>query len=295
MTRFTALLEDTLLTTFRTYLRHGLTHAFAAPLTYSDGLQLLLNIQGALEIVGKLYHVKKAGWQSILPNKYHGKSEEHLCRLLQNGELKTTIYSSSKDYFLKEFDWTEYDNELINNFQKYRNAVVHLGLSSVPKDITNDSLLLLLRVINRLNFHQVMPLENSYMDNLIKQLLGDDLWDQLIQNANYRFEAVDQAYEHCDKVYYCLECGNESWGEMPEEDIFCFTCGYKVPEYAISFINCPKCRHESSLVFDSLQEGGINVPAKCTVCGYLTKVRKCKECGIYSEAIEKKDCPICLQ
>jgi hypothetical protein len=277
----------------RNFLKHGLEHALVKQKTDSDIVQAILNVQASLEVVAKLYQLRNEGWKSIVDKKHHSETKKNLLYKLKNGELKTHQYWKSKDYMESQIGFFSNESDLIKRFQDYRNSVAHLGLPNLPSDVESDILILLLRVINTLNWDESMPLGVDYIENHASKILGNNLFEKLLKHPTYIGEAVDQAYDNCSIVHKCLECGNESWGETDLDVVLCFTCGYKVPNNLIGFADCPKCSGLKSVVHDAIQGHGVKVPAKCTDCGNSSFLALCVECGHASDYTEKWECPIC--
>lgn len=85
-------LEERLTFTFTNFIRHGLHHALKATPKANDILQLIINIQGALELLSKLYVLKKGDWKDIVRKDLHNKKEEEIVRLISTGKIKTVFY-----------------------------------------------------------------------------------------------------------------------------------------------------------------------------------------------------------
>lgn len=277
----------------RRFVVHGLTHALEENKTDTDIIQSIINIQAALEVLAKLYQLKTDGWKSVVDKKHHNESEKKLIELLMRGELKTYQYWRSKEYINSQIGFFEYERELIDSFQSHRNSVAHLGLKALPSDIESDVLIILLRVINTLNWDENMPGGTDYIENHVSRYLGENLFQRLMQNSTYIGEAVDQAYDHCVNVHICLECFNESWGETDLDEVLCFSCGYKVPMDLIGFDDCPECNGVKSVVHDKIQGHSVKVPAKCTVCNTKYFVAYCNGCGYATKYSDAWECSIC--
>lgn len=277
----------------RRFVVHGITHVLEENKTDTDVIQSIINMQAALDILAKLYQLKTDGWKSVVDKKHHNESEEKLIEMLARGELKTNQYWKSKEYINRHVGFFEYERELLDRFQSYRNSAVHMGLKALPNDIESDVLILLLRVINTLNWDENMPDGTEYIENHVSKYLGDKLFQRLMLNPTYLGEAVDQAYDHCVNVHTCLECGNESWGETDLDEALCFSCGYKVPMDLIGFESCPECDGVKSVVYDKIQGHGVKVSAKCTECGTKYFLAYCADCGHATRHSDAWECSIC--
>src|SRR5580704_7964160 len=145
---FEEMLAETLAKSCRAYIQHGAEHLFTKLPSDEDLLQAILNMQGAMEVVAKLYQLKTNGWRSILETKHHQESECELIKKLNCGKLKTTGYEHSKKHLIKGRELDKPDEDLLTKIQGYRNSLAHLGLPSLPLGIGDEIKRLLARVMN---------------------------------------------------------------------------------------------------------------------------------------------------
>jgi hypothetical protein len=64
-----SLMSKTLTESFRAFICHGPGHLFVKAPARGDLLQAILNIQGSMEVMAKLYQLKMNGWQSLLEKR----------------------------------------------------------------------------------------------------------------------------------------------------------------------------------------------------------------------------------
>ena len=272
-------LELRLTKTFKLYINVGLENALSDAPSEIEVLQTIINMQAALELLSKYYILQREGWKGIVIEKYHNKDEEEIVELIKNGSIQTTSHQKNKKYFTENIDFDDFELDLLDKFQKSRNQVMHLGVTSVEKEILSDTIIFMVRIIKKFRWSRLLPIQEQYLNNTLESLVGTKLYRKLITSSIYIGESVDAAYESTyDDIKYCVNCLNESW-VFNKGDWECFTCGFKGSEQAFGFIDCPKCNAEGELVYDACNVG-INefIRAKCSKCGQFSFVSKCKSC-----------------
>lgn len=294
MTSIDSALEKRLVFTFKKYIRHALEHALKERAHQTDVIQVITNLQAALELLSKRYALKREGWRGIVEKRHHDEPESEVIRKIENGTIKTKQYWEHKDYIKNDLLLDSDDLDLVNKFQSYRNQVMHLGVVNAPKEILNDAIILVIRIFSRLEWYEVLPLNSQYMSNSLSELLGQKLSEKLLQNPSYVAEAVDFAFEiSTSDVKFCLQCGHEAWAKDGHGNLQCRACGFLGNVEAFGFIDCPSCETEESVVYDNLNIGfNISIPSKCCACGKKSRVSRCKTCQ--TDRIFGSTCQDCL-
>ena len=265
--------------TFKQYIRHAIQHALTEQETENDVLQVIVNIQAALELLSKLYVLRRAGWKEIIKPQFHNKTEAEILTAIEDGTITTTPYWKNKEFISNEIYLNEDDQSLLDSFQNHRNQIMHLGVITPSREILNESIWFMVRIINQLDWQDTLPMSKQYMSNSLEYLLGNDLYSKLIRASCYVDEAVDRAYELYDDIKPCIQCGNESWALNEEEYRNCVVCGYRGNEDAFGFIDCPKCKAKGTLIYDPLNiASNTFINAKCCACGEIIKVSRCQQC-----------------
>lgn len=285
-------LEDRLSATFQQYICHAIQHALSENETANDVLQAIVNIQAALELLSKLFVLRRSGWKGIINNKFHDMPEKEVLNAIENGTITTTPYWKNKEYISNKIYLSKEDKQLIDSFQNYRNQVMHLGVISLSNETLNESIWLVVRIFNQLEWQEALPISQRLMSNSLELLLGKKLYSDLINHSSYVDDAVDRALELYEDVRHCIHCGNESWALNGEEYRICQVCGYRGPENAFGFINCPKCNTKGSLIYDPLNIAENRcLKGKCCTCGEIIEVCQCPECEeVY---VYGKSCKYC--
>lgn len=274
------LLRKRLQNTFKLYVRHAIEHALNEEACEIDIIQVIINLQGSLELLTKLYILQKKGWRSIVDTRFHEKDEEEILSDIGNGKLITSPYWKNMEMVSKEIILNDTDNELIEKFKNIRNQIMHLGVINPSREILNESIWFLVRIINQLSWQDTLPASHQYMANSLECLLGEELYNKLITSSCYVDEAVDRAYEFYDDVKRCIQCGKEAWVVNGEEDRVCIVCGFRGYEGHFGFTDCPECGNEDSVLYDPLNiESNNFIEGKCCLCRQFVQVSKCPGCG----------------
>lgn len=270
-----------LLTTSKHLLVHSLEHALSAAPDESDVLQTVINLQAALELLGKLYLVRREGWKSIVDAQFHSLTEAEVLHAITCGSIKTIPYWKVRSRASQNLYLNEIDQELLDSFQTRRNQLMHLGLVDPPKDILNEAIWFLVRVVNQFDWKEFLPSQQQYLSNSLKHVIGPKLYAKLIHETSYVGEAVDRAYElHPSSTTSCIECSNEALVVTKSDDYLCFVCGFEAPVGAMGLIDCPSCNSKRTLAYDLLNVDCNNtVNGRCARCEATTDVSRCNVCA----------------
>ena len=273
-------LRERLQNTFKLYVRHAIKHALNENETENDILQVIINLQGSLELLSKLYVLQFDGWKGIVDIRFHNKTEYEIISAIDNGTIKTTPYWKNKEFISGEIYLDENDKDLLDRFHNLRNQVMHLGAINHSRDILNEAIWFLVRIISQLNWQDTLPMRHQYLSNSLEYLLGKNLYNKLITSSCYVDEAVDRAYQIYDDIKFCIQCGNSAWGLNEAEDRICAVCGYRGYEGIFRFTNCPECGAIDMVVYDPLNIGcNEYIKGKCCACKEFIKIAKCPECA----------------
>lgn len=267
--------------TFQQYIRHAIEHALSDKESENDILQVIINLQASLELLSKLYVLQREGWKGIVKSEFHNKSKSEIVSSIENGTIKTTPYWKNKDFISREIYLNDEDVALLDSFQNHRNQVMHLGVVNPSREILNEAIWFIVRIVHQLDWQDTLPMKDQYMSNSLQTLLGECLYNRLTTNSCYVDEAIDRAYElYPDDVKYCIQCGNESWALNDDDYRICLVCGYRCDKGAFGFIDCSSCHTKGSLVYDPLNiESNKHLNGKCCVCKEIIPVSLCPECG----------------
>jgi len=290
MDTITPALRERLEITSRRLLTHALEHALGDAQSETDALQTVINMQAALELLSKLRVLHRQGWRAIVDGKFHSQPERDVLEAIRRGEIKTVAYWQSKEVMSQDLYLEDEDKRLLSDFQRHRNQIMHLGLVEVPKDVLNEAIWFLVRIIHQLDWRSP---RRDYFENSMQEYIGVSLYAKLMGHSAYVSEAIDRAYSLAPHhVRYCIECGNEAMLENEVDDLSCCVCGFQAPAHSIGFVDCVACRARDAVAYDRLNIGAEDQPGLCARCRIRTTVSKCRKCtrGIYANGGR---CPFC--
>ncbi len=279
--------------TSKQLLTHALEHALDETQNESNVLQTIINMQSALELLSKSYVLRRDGWKAIIDPKFHSRSESFLLSAIADGSIKTIPFWKSREIASETLYLNEEDRTLLDTFQNRRNQLLHLGYISPPKEILNEAIWFLVRIIHQLKWKEILPVSDQYLTNSLKLFIGSALYYKLMTNSCYIDESIDRAHDlYPYEVTYCLECGKESFVKTEKDNLVCFVCGFKANTDIIGFTDCPLCDTAETVAYDRMNIG-INdrINGKCCKCREFIDVSMCKECG--NVFIAGKICEFC--
>jgi ribosomal protein S27E len=292
MDKIDNILYNKLLFTFKKLLKHGMYHALIDHKNDDDYIQIIINIQGAIELLGKMKMIKDKGWKGIILNIKSDISEDKMIIKINNGELKTIQYNDVKTYLNETFELDNEELEILKSFQDRRNEIIHLGVNKLSKKIISEIIILLIRVFNKIGWYD----SDNILENQLADIFDDDLYKKLLANSDFVKKAIDYASSDIryDAQRYCIECNYKTM-IFDEYNYYwkCILCGYIIPENAVNFIDCPNCKGKKSVVFDSLNiDDNIYIDGLCGKCKSMVYVSKCKKCGTYYDYQKGCDCEL---
>jgi hypothetical protein len=248
--------------------RDFLNHALELMFNNAKVKFTVVNLQMALELFIKFRLVKQFGLQSICNNNL--SRLKNPANALIEGKIKTNIYNDCKNKFKKLKKLNKYEQELLENFQQTRNAIVHFGKEIDHKEFEILSGHLIAKVFRRI-------IEDEAEPWLFKHLQNEN-YKNLITFKPYIDEAVDDAFDQGEEVLLCFECENETL-VVTNEDYYCFCCGMTFYGPHAPYIKCPFCK-EKAMVYDALNNADGVHKGKCISCQEDTLISFCSKCGV---------------
>ncbi len=170
----------------------------------SDAVQAKLavvNLQIALELLIKYRLAKDYGLQSICQTDLKNVADLHSA--VAEGKVKTKMYEVCRQEILKRLNMEDYERDLLSQFQRHRNAIVHFSLNVQRDESIVACAHLVLKVIRRI-------LE-SEPDTWLKHYLDPAVYSALIDFKPYVDEAVEDAHTIGKTTKLCYECSKETW------------------------------------------------------------------------------------
>lgn len=271
---------------FQIFFKHAIEHLLKDGTDF-DKTMYVFSIQQSLEILLKLYVVNQYGVLVILDFEqshdiyYCNKPESDLLDLLNNKKLKTRDYNDLLKILKEDIELTESEKELLSDFQKLRNQIVHMGIDNFTSTIFSRVNLLVAGIFNKLEYKEQADNSND-MENTLIKLLGKDLFNDYLSRTSiitdteqYLTDNFD--YDDMERIY-CLECSQNTAIKFQGE-YRCYLCGFKMHDYYAGIMECPDC-NQKSFYFDPLNTTEDNNPdGNCPCCGAHYAVAKCNKCG----------------
>ncbi len=294
--------------TCESYLRHTIEHLILQRDDYDNLLQIVINIQGALEAVIKLFIVKNKGYKEITIFKKHQYTytEVQLLDDLNNGLLKFCNYeeliekvnlSPTKESCINNLndEFFEFDNEIkniIKEFEKQRNQLIHIGLQSIKTESFYNAIRLIISIFTHF-YYEANSLYGSF--NYLEELLGSELFGKFVSLTGVKQEIETIALNKYDKkeLKYCFGCGFLSMYPKHFDYYKCLFCGCEILEEFIYSENCPSCG-KKEIIYDSLNiQDNLYVNGRCSYCKKIFKISRCNNCNKDVYYLHNGICPKC--
>jgi hypothetical protein len=237
-----------------------------------------ISFQISIELAIRALLIENEGIRSILKPEFRILSNEEIENLFKENKLKTLDFDSQKKRlksknYIAELD--KGDFKIIDEFQLYRNRIVHFSYTfnkSDLFDLKEDILYYLIHII-----FKILPSEKQGMkpSEVLEFYLGNDLHDQLIIYKPYVQAMQKLAQLNSVKVYNCIVCKNRTFGV---EEEYCYCCNFYSELF--NLIKCEHCQEQSSVIFDNLNIKLNNNLAHglCLNCDKDGTIYQCPEC-----------------
>lgn len=206
-------------------------------------------VQMSLELALIASLIDSSGISSIVNKKYSTLDESALLEMFSKNELITINFESLKNLAVSKGVFLEEDHkDIVDDFQKMRNKVVHLNY-----DFTSGDLYDLKYDLINFIVHVLIPIlsgENENQSETISNNLDDGEFFKLIKFGPYKEEMHNLACTLSAYVYKCLYCGNDSLAAGGFENEYCCSCGSRFD--GVGFMDYNHCGSKNSLAFDTL-------------------------------------------
>jgi hypothetical protein len=250
------------------------------------------NIQISLELAMRAFILQERGIQSIVDKKHQNSPIDELEKLFNDRKLKVLEFEALKNQlkgqeFKKQLKdgkmvalFAKEDMDVIDDFQTYRNKLVHFCChleDDTLEDLQNRLLYYVVRIVLCLlynNFEDKNPAE------YFQQLLGFNFYNLLWNSEGYEKAIMKLVSERTNNVGTCLICNRKTY-DIDEE--ICYFCNFNLEE-ACSRTDCLICDGHNTVVYDKLN---IHNPGNHHLSNCF-----CQHCERQHEIFE---CPICKQ
>lgn len=240
----------------------------------SDAVQAKLavvNLQIALELLIKYRLAKDFGLQSICLTDL--KTVPDLSSAVAEGKVKTQTYELCRQGILKRLNLEDYERDLLSQFQRHRNAIVHFSLNVQRDESIVACAHLVLKVIRRI-------LE-SEPETWLKHYLDPTVYKALTDFKPYVDEAVEDAHTIGEETKLCYECSKETLTLLPNGDYYCFCCGTHNCSEHVPYADCPFCKGHMCVAYDVLNPDNGIFQGKCLRCDEMLLVAECTSCSAH--------------
>ena len=285
------MLDKRLRATFRDLFKHAMFHILGD----KNALQIIINLQIAVELLGKSYILNNSpmSWQNIILQKsYQNKTEAELIKLINDNKIHTVGYVDVIKFLSNNLGLYQNIIALLEEFQTHRNQIVHLGIIKEPLNITDDALLLVIELFSQ--FEIIFHINEDMKNNPFELLIGAESFSQLIHNTNYVEKAIQKAEN--DIAYFCISCHHPTLIYNNCDAFHCICCGMIIASDSIAYLNCPICKSNNSVAYDALNiERNFSIKYDCLNCAYDLEIFSCPKCKniSVSPAGESLICSFC--
>lgn len=241
------------------------------------------NIQIALELAMRAYILRKKGLEFIVDKKQKvNNTEEELERLYAENRLKVIEFDAMKNQ-LKGKDESVFkkeDFQIIDDFQTYRNKLVHFCCTLEEEEMWKMRERLMYYVVRVVLCLLYDNYEDKRPAEYFEELLGWDFYRTLINDRGY-IRAIEQlAKEQSKEVGLCPICCRYAYSINDE---FCYFCNVQPEVDEWGRADCIACGKKKTVIYDKLNIhlGGNHhsMPGLCQHCESHPEIFECPKCG----------------
>lgn len=236
-------------------------------------------IQTAFELALIAYLIECEGIHAVVNSRDGNLTEEQLLEKFTNNELSTKSFNSLAEYASsKKLYLRADDSDLVQDFQKKRNKLVHLNFEFQTGDLYDLKYELVYFLV-----YLVIPIltkEESRPSEAIENYLNAEDFRKLIKFSPYAMEMKFRAKDSSSDVYKCLYCGNESLAASDYGNEHCFSCNQYY--HHVGFSDCSRCESKNSIIYDKLNiesQPDRTLKGKCLKCDEDDLIYSCEACG----------------
>jgi hypothetical protein len=237
------------------------------------------SFQISLELAIKSLIIEREGIRKVINKKQQNLTDDEIEELFKNNELKTLDFDVQKNFVKsKNFieDLSKEDFNTIDEFQTYRNRIVHFSYKFYEGDLFDlkyDLIYYLIRIIFKAL--QSKRHQDEKPSEFLQFTLGDELHKKIISYTPYIQAMQRLAKENSRKVFDCIICNNRTYSQ--DED-YCYCCNFFGEFY--NMIDCDFCKEKRCVIYDNLNIHLNRNEAKglCLNCGEDAIIYQCPKC-----------------
>lgn len=238
------------------------------------------SLQISIELALKALVLKKCGLRSLMSTQNSSKTLDELYAEFLNNSIKVLNFEKIKIFakannLIDSID--EDDYEIITEFQKYRNGIVHLSFNFHENDYFDLKYDIIYFAINILIKILCSCDESIKPSEFLEYNLGSEYHKRLINYSPYISAMEKLAIANSFKVYNCMECNNETYSK---DDDYCYSCN--LTDIAEHCRDCEFCDEKRSMIYDglNLELNNNETKAYCLNCQNDTYIFLCPECEV---------------
>lgn len=237
------------------------------------------SFQISIELAIKALIIERSGIKKIIETKYHSLTDTEIEQRFINNDLKSLEFDTQKNFIKSNNfieDLTKDDFKTIDEFQKYRNRIVHFTYNFANSDLYDlkyDMIYYLIQIIFKILLSKKHQDEKP--SEFLQFTLGAGLHKKLINYKPYVSAMERSAKENSSKVFNCIVCNNRTFSK--DED-YCYCCNFLSENFTL--INCDYCKEKESVIYDNLNIYLNQNTAKglCLNCDNDGIIFECPEC-----------------
>lgn len=240
---------------------------------------VVASLQISMELALKAYIIRRSGLVSIIDKVTGQKTHSEILNLFKENKLKSLQFEQLKIFVSKNQNEyssiTSTDVEIMTDFQRYRNGIVHLSFNFHEGDYFDLKSDIIYFVVNILV--KILSGDHDRPSEFMENQFGS-YFNQLLNYPPYISAMEKFARTSSDKVFRCILCDRITFGK---ETDYCYACNFE-GELAGEFINCVSCKELNSVMYDhlniSINDNMMN--GRCLNCSNDCTVFKCPTCEI---------------
>lgn len=236
------------------------------------------SFQVSLELAIRALIIERDGIRSIISTKQQNLTDDQIRTCLADNKIKTVDFDQQKNYIKSQKyiqDLSKDDFKIIDEFQRYRNQIMHFKYTFQEGDLFDLKYDLIYYMVNIiLKILQSRKYEDNMPSEFLEHTLGQNLYNKLIRYRPY-IEAMEMlAASTGSKVYTCIHCNNRT---LSVDFEYCYCCNAHYYDY--NLIKCDYCK-EKSVIYDNLSIELNNNTARglCLNCDTDGVIFQCPKC-----------------
>ncbi|NVZ64804.1 hypothetical protein HX857_18540 [Pseudomonas gingeri] len=209
-------------------------------------------IQTAFELSLVAYVVSEHGIHGVAKKGDSKFSEEELLAKFEGNELNSKLFNELMQEAVEKHYFLDNDDQyLVENFQRVRNKLVHMGYEFDAGDLYDLKYELIYFLVQLVV--PILAKEESRPSEALQSNIDGDDFMRLIKFPPYAEQMHRKALNFSKYVYKCFYCGNNSLAAGDYGNEHCYSCNQDY--FHVGFADCARCDSRYSLIYDKLNIG----------------------------------------